>query len=83
MQLVVNGQNREADSGMTVTHLLEILDLLGRRVAVEVNGEIVPRSQYDLSQLQEGDRVEVVQAIGGGMAHLDRRCSWLNKQKRW
>ena len=71
MQLVVNGQHREAESGMTVSRLLEVLELLGGRVAVEVNGEIVPRSQYDLCQLQEGEQVEVVQAIGGGMADVD------------
>ena len=46
--------------------LLARLDLTGRRVAVELNLDIVPRSQHDSTRLAEGDRVEVVHAIGGG-----------------
>ncbi|RMN20478.1 Sulfur carrier protein ThiS, partial [Pseudomonas cannabina] len=52
--------------GETVAALLTRLDLAGRRVAVELNLEIVSRSQHDATVLREGDQVEVVHAIGGG-----------------
>ncbi len=51
---------------MTVSRLLQEAGYAGRRVAVEVNREIVPRSRHDAHELSEGDRVEIVQAIGGG-----------------
>lgn len=50
----------------TLEGLMVTLDLLGKRVAVEVNGELVPRSLHAQHVLAEGDRVEVVHAIGGG-----------------
>ncbi|HLA30144.1 MAG TPA: sulfur carrier protein ThiS, partial [Pseudomonas sp.] len=50
----------------TVAGLIGRLDLAGRRVAVELNLDIVPRSQHATTALREGDRVEVVHAIGGG-----------------
>ena len=50
----------------TVEELISRLDLAGRRVAVELNLDIVPRSQHGSTALRDGDRVEVVHAIGGG-----------------
>ncbi len=50
----------------TVARLLEELELADKRVAVEVNQEIVPRSRYQAHQLHNADRVEIVRAIGGG-----------------
>lgn len=66
MQVVLNGQPRQLSELATVDGLLE--DLFGqlRRVAVEINGEIVPRSRHAGFRLRDGDRIEVVQAIGGG-----------------
>lgn len=66
MEVVVNGEARQFPDGMTVTQLLEEMALTGKRLAVEVNLEIVPRSTYAEHRLQSGDRVEIVHAIGGG-----------------
>ena len=66
VKIVVNGESRELAAPATVAGLLEQMTLTGRRVAVEVNGEIVPRSEHDTFMLKDQDRVEVVFAIGGG-----------------
>jgi sulfur carrier protein len=66
MQIILNGAPREVGDGLTLTALLEAEHLLGRRLAIELNGEIVPRSRHAEQQMQAGDRVEIVQAIGGG-----------------
>lgn len=49
-----------------LTELLAEMDLVGKRIAIEINQEIIPRSEHSSYQLNSGDRVEVVQAIGGG-----------------
>lgn len=56
----------ELPAGATIVNLIETMALAGKRLAVEVNEDIVPRSQHQEFALSEGDRVEVVQAIGGG-----------------
>jgi sulfur carrier protein len=63
-----NGQGAQspANPAMTVTQLLEQMGLQGKRIAVERNGEIVPRSTFDQSILADGDRLEIVVAVGGG-----------------
>jgi len=66
MQLTINGETRELPEPLTAARLLEELGLAGKRLALEVNLEIVPRSRFDTYELQPGDRVEIVQAIGGG-----------------
>ena len=66
MRLQVNGQSTELPSGLTARDLLERMELAGRRVALEVNGEIVPRSGHASHELRDGDKVEIVHAIGGG-----------------
>ena len=66
MKIVVNGQERALAAPVTVAALLDELGMAGKRVAVEVNREIVPRSRHAEFQLNESDRVEVVFAIGGG-----------------
>ena len=66
MKLTVNGKAHECPAGATVSALLELMALTGRRVAVERNGEIVPRSQHAAAALAEGDQIEVVVAVGGG-----------------
>lgn len=66
MQIVVNGEHRAVDPGLTAAQLVELLDLGGRRLAMEINREILPRSQYGEHQLRNGDQIEIVQAIGGG-----------------
>ncbi|MFT4047924.1 MAG: sulfur carrier protein ThiS [Solimonas sp.] len=66
MQLTVNGEPRRLATSLSIEALLAELQLAGRRVAVEVNGTIVPRSRHATTLLQDGDEVLVVQAIGGG-----------------
>jgi sulfur carrier protein len=66
MQIVVNGEPRPLDGGTTIAALLDSMQLAGRRIAVEVNHEIVPRSRHADFTLKPDDRVEVVTAIGGG-----------------
>ena len=62
----VNGEPTELASAHTVRQLLELLELQGRRVAIEYNGHILPRSRYDDTLLAEGDRFEIIIAVGGG-----------------
>lgn len=66
VRIVVNGEPAHCAAGTTVATLLATLDTAGKRVAVERNGEIVPRSQHAATVLAEGDRLEIVVAVGGG-----------------
>lgn len=66
MQVQVNGDVMELPAAATVAVLIDRLALAGKRLAVEVNEDIVPRSQHPEFRLSEGDKVEVVHAIGGG-----------------
>jgi sulfur carrier protein len=66
MQIIVNDVMKDVAEAMTLHMFLQLESLAGRRIAVERNGEIVPKSAYADTQLQEGDRLEIVHAIGGG-----------------
>jgi len=66
MQIVLNGQPYECPAPTTVAGLLEAIGLGHKRVAVEVNQRIVPRSRHATLDLAPDDRVEIVHAIGGG-----------------
>jgi sulfur carrier protein len=66
MDIELNGEPTRIDSGASILALLEREGLAERRVAVEVNGEIVPRSLHATHALAAGDRVEIVHALGGG-----------------
>lgn len=66
MHILLNGEERELADGLTVASLIGQLGFAGRRIAVEVNENIVPRSAHAQTILQAGDRVEIVHAIGGG-----------------
>ena len=80
IQLIINGQlqrfpvsnqtpplkSNQDDATLNITQLLEHMALLGKRIAVERNGEIVPRSKFDEQVLTNGDRLEIVVAVGGG-----------------
>ena len=66
MQILVNGVAREVPEQITVRALLAELGWAERRVAVECNGEIVPRSTHATVTLAAGDRLEIIQAVGGG-----------------
>ena len=62
----VNGRREPLDADMKVGDLLVRMALRDRRIAVERNGEIVPRSAFDQVLLHDGDRIEIVIAVGGG-----------------
>jgi sulfur carrier protein len=64
--LTVNGQPQQFESPLKVDALLRSLDLVGKRIALERNGEIVPRSRFSDEWLADGDQVEIVVAVGGG-----------------
>ena len=64
--LIINGQPRSFAAPLNVAGLIEQLELQGKRVALERNGEIVPRGQFDLLELNDGDALEIVVAVGGG-----------------
>jgi len=66
MRLTVNGETREAPQGATLQELLASLGIDGRRVAVERNREIAPKSLWSQIVLAEGDQLEIVQFVGGG-----------------
>ena len=66
MEILLNGASQALPGDCSVAQLLEQAGLGERRVAVEINGEIVPRSACVACALREGDRVEIVHALGGG-----------------
>jgi sulfur carrier protein len=66
MEILLNGEPRHLAAPTTLADLLRAEGLAERRVAVEVNGGIVPRATHPALQLQAGDRVEIVHALGGG-----------------
>ena len=66
IELVINGASRPFPHSLSVSELVLALDLAGKRIAVERNGEIVPKSRHGDTQLVNGDRLEIVVAVGGG-----------------
>lgn len=66
MEIFLNGEARPIDDNRTLTALLNQLNLQNKRLAVEINFQIIPRSQFDKHTLAAGDKVEIVHAIGGG-----------------
>ena len=66
MRVTVNGEEREVPAGTTVAGLIALLGIEGGRIAVEVNREIVPKSEHGSHALAEGDRLEIVTMVGGG-----------------
>ena len=66
LRVTVNGAERRFAPPLTVQGLVGEMGVAGRRIAIERNGEIVPRSRYGETMLADGDRLEVVVAVGGG-----------------
>ncbi len=64
--LTINGERRSFEASLTVAQLIEHLELAGKRIALERNGEIVPRGNFAEQHLADGDRLEIVVAVGGG-----------------
>ncbi len=66
MKITLNGETHDLEGPLTVGDLLDQFDLKPTKIAVERNLEIVPKSAFDSEELHEGDRLEVVQFVGGG-----------------
>lgn len=66
MKIQLNGESRDIPADSTALDLVNMLELGGKRLAMEVNLEIVPRTTYAQHPLHEGDQIEIVHAIGGG-----------------
>ncbi|MDO4906113.1 MAG: sulfur carrier protein ThiS [Lautropia sp.] len=66
MEIVLNGEPRQLAENLSLTELVEQLGYTGKRIAIERNGEIVPRSRHADTRLAAGDRLEIVIAVGGG-----------------
>jgi thiamine biosynthesis protein ThiS len=64
--LSINGASRQFPAALKVVELIEMLGYTGKRIALERNGEIVPRSTFATQQLLDGDKLEIVVAVGGG-----------------
>lgn len=76
MRIQVNGEGRTANAGFTVADLLRELEIRPDRVAVEVNLEIVDRQEFERRSLREGDRIEIISFIGGGVEECDDVLIW-------
>lgn len=66
LELTINGESRQFPEPLTVAGLTDQLGLTGKRIAIERNGEIVPKSQHANTPLASGDKLEIVVAVGGG-----------------
>ena len=66
MELTITGESRQFSAPLSVAALVEALGFTGKRIAVERNGEIVPRGRHAEVELAAGDRIEIVVAVGGG-----------------
>ena len=66
INIILNGENTEINANTNIEQLLQILGMENKRLAVELNQEIIPRSNFRNHTLNESDKVEIVQAIGGG-----------------
>lgn len=67
MNIFINGNLKQLESeNVTILALVAALNLTGKRLAIEKNGEIVPRSQFDTVNVSDGDKLEIVGAVGGG-----------------
>lgn len=66
IHLTINGQPQHFDTPISVAQLIEHLELKGKRFAIECNGEIVSRSRFSEQPLADGDKLEIVVAVGGG-----------------
>ena len=66
LELKINGESRQFPAPLTVSDLIDALGYTGKRIALERNGEIVPKSQHASTSLNAGDQLEIVVAVGGG-----------------
>ena len=62
----INGETRQFTESISIATLIDEMDLTGKRIALERNGTIIPRSSYATQNISDGDKLEVVVAVGGG-----------------
>ncbi|MFQ5716894.1 MAG: sulfur carrier protein ThiS [Nitrospinales bacterium] len=67
MRLIINGQERENLVSKTLAELARELDIGAPHFAMALNGDVVPKSQYDTARIKDGDKIEIVHAVGGGV----------------
>ncbi|MCH7623055.1 MAG: sulfur carrier protein ThiS [Nitrospinae bacterium] len=67
MKLIINGKEREVRSSKTVTELVQELKINAPNIAVALNCQVIPKSQYPETPVKEGDQIEIVHAVGGGV----------------
>jgi len=75
LRVHVNGESKELTSGLSLYNLIEQLELPTQRIAVELNREVVRKSEWPTTSLNEGDRIEIVHFVGGGSAFASSRKS--------
>ncbi|MDH5473114.1 MAG: sulfur carrier protein ThiS [Gammaproteobacteria bacterium] len=66
MQITLNGEKKSLDDGTHLSQLIEQLGIEGKRIAIELNREIIPKSEHASYEIKDGDTIEIVHAIGGG-----------------
>ena len=66
MKILLNGVNKDVNTGITLKALIEQEGLAAKRLAAEVNGEIISKAEHGHTMLNESDKIEIVHAIGGG-----------------
>jgi sulfur carrier protein len=66
MQIYLNGDEKQIPDGLDMAGLIDLLELSGQRIAVEINEELVPRSTFSSHALKDADRIEIIRAVGGG-----------------
>ena len=66
MKLIINGEDRTFDGSLSLCSLVETLGMKADRVAIELNRQIFPRDRWNATHLTDGDRIEIVQFVGGG-----------------
>ena len=68
MHITFNGEEKSLNEGTYLSQLLEQLGIEGKRIAIEINREIIPKSAHAQYEIKDGDNIEIVHAIGGGWA---------------
>lgn len=66
MKIIVNGQTMTVSENLTAIELLEELGMAGKKLALEINEEIIPRSSFTDHKINKADKIEIIHAIGGG-----------------
>ena len=66
MNIILNNESDEVHDGITIKELLDDKKIHTKYIAVEINQKIIPKSKYDQHELKEGDKIEIITAIGGG-----------------